>query len=658
MNLPENLHQYPYVVIDYETTGLSWFKDKIFGVAIATPDGKSGYWDLREDSNVIRWMREQFPRIQCVVAHNAKYECHFSREAGVFLPEGRVVCTMTNAALLDENMLSYDLDTVGKKCINVGKDDTIWALMAAQFGGKPTLAAQIGNLHRAPVALVAKYARQDVTTTRMLHTWQQEQIAQQDAIDREESPERLSLIDVVKLEQELLPVLVRMEQTGIVVDVGQAESLARATDKEVDEKYGQLYRTCGKDFNINSAPQLRKLFNPQKGDDGTWRTDDGTMCEVTDSGNPSLDSPTLRKMKDPRAQLIVDLRATIKMRDTFLRGHIIGNARENYGNHTVHCNFNQAKSENGRGTYTGRLSADSPALHQIHKRDKERAKKVRGLFLPHTDQRWLCFDWDQFEFRWFAHYVNDPRINRLYADDADTDFHQVVANMTGLPRSARHPGDPNAKQINLGLVFGMGQGRLAAEMGLPYTVERSRRKEYLLPGAEAMAVFEQYHGSIPGIKELLGSVAGKARSRGYVRTIYGRHIRFPRGMGVHKAGGIIFQGSSADCMKRKLVEIDEYIRSGEVRDDELRLMLSVHDETDLSCTTGPRHRKYAKDVQRILQTFDGKECPIRCKIPIRAEAGFGDNWWQACSDEATKYIEEPSLAAKVIRKVRSMAKGK
>lgn len=636
-----DLHNYPYVVIDYETTGLKWWRDKIFGIAIATPDGKSGYWDIRQTPQALEWARNEFPRCQQVVAHNAKYECHFSREAGIVLPEGRVICTMVDAALLDEHMLAYNLDAVGKVCVGIGKEDSVWAELAALFGGKPTLNAQIQNLQRAPVPLAAKYARQDCTTTLKLYEWQAAEIAKQSKLDSEQSPDRSSLTTIVQLERKLLPVLVRMEQRGIRVDVNRAQQLLETSTTQIDDRYAKIHATCGSEFNINSPPQLREWFNPQKDDNGDWRTADGTRCEETDGGKPSLDSPTLRKMQDPMAMLIVELRALLKMRDTFLKGHIIESARDNGDHHTVHCNFNQAKTEHDLGTGTGRLSANDPALHQIHKRDKDKARLVRGLFLPHLrpeSHHWLCFDWEQFEFRWFAHYVRDPKISAMYRDNPDTDFHGAVATMTGLPRNARFPGDPYAKAINLGLVFGMGQGRLAQEMGLPYSVQRSSSgKEWLEPGPEAIAVFQQYHGNIPGINDLLGSTSAIARSRGYVRTILGRHIRFPRGHSTHKAGGLIFQGTSADCMKQKLVEVDDYIRSGEVVDDELILMLSVHDEVDSSCTAGPRKQKYYNDLKHILETFDGVQCPIKCDIPIRADGGLGDNWWDACSGEGTQY---------------------
>jgi DNA polymerase-1 len=549
---------------------------------------------------------------------------------------------MVNAALIDETLFAYDLDTLGKQYVGVGKDTEIWEKLAARFGGKPTQHAQVNNLVKAPTAWVSKYARQDVHTTLLLHQWQQDEIARQDAIDREESSARCGLADVVRLEQRLLPVLVRMERVGIRVNVPAAEKLLVVTNKDIEDNYKKIQRMTGNDdININSAKQIRDLFKPEKDGDGVWHLSDGTRAEETEAGNPSIDSPTMRKMTDPRAALIIEQRALIKMAGTFLRGHIIGNARSNgNGVHTVHCNFNQCRSENDLGTVTGRLSVNDPALHQIHKRNRQMASQVRGLFLPHGDDRWLCFDWNQFEFRWFAHYLKDKKINALYAADENTDFHQMVADLTKLPRSARHPGDPNAKQIDLGLVFGMGQGRMAQEIGLPYTTEtNSRGKEYLLPGPEAVSIFEQYHAAVPGIGKLLDDAAAVARTRTYVKTVMGRHLRFPKGIGAHKAGGLIFQGSSADSMKQKLIEIDEYINSGEVRDGDLRLLLSVHDEVDLSCTRSDRDRRYDRDLQHILQTFDGVECPIKCKTPIRADGGFGDTWWIACSDEATQYKE-------------------
>jgi DNA polymerase-1 len=214
----------------------------------------------------------------------------------------------------------------------------------------------------------------------------------------------------------------------------------------------------------------------------------------------------------------------------------------------------------------------------------------------------------------------------MYHTNPDSDFHQITADMTGLPRSMIPGIKGNAKQVNLGLVFGMGEGKLAQEMGLPFTVERDKRgKEWVKPGDEAKQVFALYHENVPGVKELLEKASAVARSRGYVKTILGRRIRFPGGMFVHKAGGLIFQGSAADALKVKLVEVHQRLHD---LDNGSRLMLNVHDEFDISCPY--EHKEETRDnVQKIIRHFDGEGTPIKFDVPIMSDFGCGPNWWEA-----------------------------
>jgi DNA polymerase I-like protein with 3'-5' exonuclease and polymerase domains len=231
------------------------------------------------------------------------------------------------------------------------------------------------------------------------------------------------------------------------------------------------------------------------------------------------------------------------------------------------------------------------------------------------------------DFRIFAHYVKNPKVLTTYANDPNTDFHQLCADITGLPRSPRFAGDPNAKQINLGLVFGMGQGKLAAEMGLPYTIETDNRgKEWLRPGQQATDVFNTYHSNVQGVKEMLENATAVAKSRGFVRTIMGRHIRFPKGMFTHKAGGLIFQGSAADALKVKIIQLDSYYE--EAKGDKGYLCLNVHDEFD---SIVPRGRDDVRmEVSRIVTDFHSEDQPIKFRVPIVTDQGFGANWWEAC----------------------------
>jgi DNA polymerase I-like protein with 3'-5' exonuclease and polymerase domains len=608
MEVPR-LSEFPVIAIDTETTGLHWWKDKVFGISVSTPGGQDWYWDIREEPRAVEFLRDEIPKCQWVVAHNAKFDWHMLRCLGINLPRDRTDDTMIRAAIIDEHLLSYDLGSLGHKYVGAGKDEDIWQELADIFGGKPTKHAQVGNLPRAPRHIVARYAKMDTRVTLMLWQHQNTLIEEQ------------NLQAVCDLERRLLPVIVDMELGGVKVNTEMAEQAVVKISSQASTAQYQLDSLAGFAVNPNPSGSIKKLFEPKQDKAGNWVLNDGTVAGTTEAGGVSIDASVLRRMKHPAASVILKLRKLLKTRDTFLKGHILGH----HHNGVIHANYNQTKSDNDLGTGTGRLSVNDPALQQIHKRDTEIASVVRAMFLPDSlGHDWVCNDWAQMDFRVFAHYVNDPAIIAMYRKDPDTDFHQVTSDLTGLPRSPRFAGDANAKQINLGLVFGMGQGKLAQEMGLPFTVEPNTRTggTWNKPGAEALEVFNKYHSSIPGVQELLRNASSVAKSRGYVRTIIGRRIRFPKGQFTHKAGGLIFQGSAADALKVKIIEVHDYLSS---LNDGSRLVLNVHDEFDTSILKG--NKLVRDEISRIVTDFSG---PIKFRVPIRTDQGVADNWWDAC----------------------------
>lgn len=602
------------VFLDCETTGLKWWVDKIFGIAVRV-GGNSYYFDVRETPGVFKWLSAELPRVKWLDNHNIKFDYHFLLMEGVPMDQVPVRCTMVDAALVDEHEFSYDLDTLCKKHLGRGKDRSIEEEGRKLLGLKASSEQIKANLHRLPSGVVGAYASIDVELAELLRsTYLDRQIVDQ------------SLERVVGLERNLLPVLVRMEQRGVRVDVEGAEKAGVILDKQAIALQKQVDSLAGRPLNINSPKQIIEVFAPKKepGERGRWYIEvRGRAIYIgrTEGGAPSMDAETLRRIPGELSGAILTLRKTIKTRDTFIRGHILGYHRDGI----VHANINQTKGDNEMGTGTGRLSYNAPALQQIHKRNAEIAAIVRSLFIPYERQKWISADWDQKEFRWFAHYSKNAHILKMYDDDADTDFHAAVAKLTGLPRSPKDGFKGNAKQINLGLVFGMGMGRLAQEMGLPYEERERHGKAYLVPGPEAEAIFEKYHESIPGIKDLLDQAASVARTRGFVSTAGGRHIRFPRGQFVHKAAGLIFQGTAADCMKYKLIEHDK-----EWEGTDTHLLLSVHDETDFSTPGGDP--KVIARIKEINEAFDGVRCPIKCRVPIRCTVREAINWWEACKE--------------------------
>lgn len=600
----------PYLIIDVETTGLRWWADKLFGIAIALPDYTTYYWDVRVHPRVIDWLNDLVYglRVDLWVGHNLKFDYHFLREAGFLIPPDLIDCTMVRGALISEHEPSYSLDFLARKYAGVKKDEEIYEEMAKIFGGRPTRNAQMPNIWKAPEQVVAKYAKQDVIATNALYIWQQTEIERQD------------LHQVHSLERELMPVIIDMEHQGVRVDVEQAERAVEDLTTRIDRAQADLNTLAGFEVNPNPSGSIAQLFQPKLGDDGEWYLIDGTRAGKTEGGKASIDADCLRRMKHPAAAQILDLRKMLKTRDTFLKGHILGHQTDGI----IHCNYNQTKNDAEAGTGTGRLSITNPALQQIPSRDAAIKALVRPVFKADFGAKWLGMDWSQFEFRVANHYGQVPAILEAYRQNPNLDFHQLVADMTGIPRNAQYAGGPSSKAINLGLAFNMGSGRLAQECGLPYTEEVGPNgNAFLKAGPEAMALFEKYHTANPGMRNTATKASSIARERGFVHSIMGRHIRFPNGQFVHKASGLIYQATSADCMKVKLIELHQYLAYHECG----RLLLTVHDEVGISLDNDALG--HADELARIYTTFDGVECPIALRVPITCDWGLGDDWFKA-----------------------------
>lgn len=616
---------------DTETTGLSWWKDRVFGISLSWREDagalSSWYGDLREPG-VLRWVKDHLPKVRLWVNHNLKFDYHMLRETGIVVPQDRIACTMVRECILDEDQFTYSLDDVAYRRLQKRKESEIWPELAAMFGGKADRESQILNLHRAPKPLVEKYANIDSALALELYEHQQKDIEAED----------LQIIDA--LESELLGAVIQMEHLGVRVDLGRAEQSVDDLDKMVKQSQKQLDRLARKPINVNSAPQVKALLGVHKADDGTWRTRDGVLLEPTESGNSgSLRTEKLYQSTLPEAALVADIRAMIKARDVFLKKYILQMSHNGY----VHANINQTRSEEGDGTYTGRFSITDPALQQIHKRNKKMAAVVRSCFIPDGDCEWGCYDWSQKDFRVFAHYVNDSTINGIYADNPAADFHRVTSNITGLPRDRdQKTGGANAKQMNLGLIFGMSAGRMAKEMNLPYTMRgkchcgqvtsqtvcpncSSRVELFYEAGPEAKSLFSKYHDKIPGANRLKQTVSTVAKSRGYIKTQLGRRLRFPNPKLAYKAAGILFQAQAAESMKVKIVMINRMLRD----EPDASLRLVVHDEYDFYMRQG-RNKELDRAIKDELERFDGAgDYPLKYRVPILSDFGVGPNWYEA-----------------------------
>jgi len=450
---------------------------------------------------------------------------------------------------------------------------------------------------KLPPMYVGPYAEQDAAVTLKLWKALQRKIIQGD------------LTDIFNLESELFHVLFAMKKKGVRIDLDKAATIKVDFEKEENKVRRSLNKTCGFDLEILSPLSIAKAFDKLK-----------IEYSKTPSGLPAFDKNFLLNQPSKFAQDIVKAREFNKARTTFVDS-ILKHAH----NGRIHADVNQMRSETG-GTISGRLSMQNPNLQQMPTRNQNIGPKIRELFIPEEGEEWGCFDYSQQEPRLLAHYgalVSETTswevssVNKLvkdYNENPDTDFHQVVADMAGIDRK-------QAKTINLGMMYGMGRGKLGSQLGLD--------------ADDAKEVFEKYHATVPFVKALTDGTQKKAADVGEIRTLLGRVCRFdmwePNMYGLHQAlkkeeaerkhGGMnrirraftyralnrLIQGSAADQTKKAMVDI---FKEG------ITPLIQVHDELDISI--------YDEDQKKRIIEIMENTVPLR--VPSQIDCEVGPSW--------------------------------
>jgi len=603
-----NLSRYPRFAYDTETTGLRYPIDKAFACSIAVPGGESYYYDFRREPKAIDWLNDQFavlPKQTRVICHNAPFDACMSATAGVTIPLELLDDTVIRACLVNEHEATvfpwnkgrkpggYSLDYLCKKYLKRGK-----------------LEIDIEEIANLPYEEVKAYAVDDAILTLALWEYQETQI------------EKMALERIEKLERDTMPVIIQSQMDGIRVDLKETERAMESMTPHIAKLQSDMDGLAGWQFNVNSSKQMIKLFDPTKTDHGWWV---GKMkIGETDKGAPSFKKEYLEELADydPRARLVTDIRSALKTRDTFLAKHILEHAIGD----RVFPTINQTVRETG-GTKWGRLSYVEPAMQQIPSRDKVTAAIVKPCFLPDDGQVWLDYDLASFEVRVFAALVGmyNQYLVRLYQKNPTLDFHQTVADLTGLKRNAEYGGEPNAKQLNLSMIFSQGAGATANKMGLQTTDaefedEWGDKIKYQRAGDDAYRIIDLYHSKVRGVRQLAKRAKEISEARGYLRTKFGRHIRFPKKYRSYKASGILIQATSADLNKENWCIIDEAL------DNRGRIVLNTHDSYSMSV-----------DEDHVLGVMGDVRGAVEREflgVPLLLDLnGVGRNWWSALKNE-------------------------
>jgi DNA polymerase-1 len=411
--------------------------------------------------------------------------------------------------------------------------------------------------------------------------------------------ERLGMTQLYRnIEHPLVPVLARMEQTGVRIDLDYLNGMAKDLDERVAQLEEQCYELAGQELNLGSPPQLRELLYERLGLKTTRRTKTGK----------STDARALQQLTDqhPFVPKLLEYRELAKLKNTYVDAlPPLVDPRDG----RVHTTYDQT------ATTTGRLSSINPNLQNIPVRT-DLGRTIRRAFVPEAGMLLMSVDYSQIELRVMAHLSADPILLEVFRKGEDVHA-ATAARVFGLDPSqlqTRHR--TVAKMVNYGLSYGMGASGLAERLNVPT--------------AEARTIMDAYFDQFGGVKDFLDDIVRHAHADGFTTTMFGRRRYLPelgsgnprvRAIGERQALNAPIQGSAADIMKLAMIEVDRALGEKGLSS---KMILTVHDELLFEVPESERER--AGEVVHNAMTG---VCDMR--VPLAADPSFGSSWADAKS---------------------------
>jgi DNA polymerase-1 len=437
-----------------------------------------------------------------------------------------------------------------------------------------------------PLDQLADYAAEDADVTMRVYHWQ---------LPRLEKVEGLSLCE--RVEFPLVAVLARMERAGIALDVQYLKGMSGDLDRNLQNLVSEIHSLAGGPFNINSTQQLSEVL---------FKKLDLTPVRKTKTGF-STDVGVLEFLRGhhPIVGRLLEYRQLAKLKSTYvdalpsLINPLTGR---------VHTSYNQTVAA------TGRLSSSSPNLQNIPIRT-EIGRAIRKAFVPGDEEMvLLSADYSQIELRIMAHISRDEGLLRAFRNDEDIHA-TTAASVFGVDlREVSHDMRRKAKEVNFGIMYGIGP------FGLANRLEISQ--------AEAREIIDRYFERFPKVREYINSTIAGARTRGYVSTLLGRRRYLAdinsrnqnvRNNAERQAINMPIQGTAADMIKLAMIEIDAALLS---RGSPSRMLIQVHDELVFEVP-----RTEVIKVEALVEERMRNALPL--EVPVKVDVGTGGNWLEA-----------------------------
>ncbi len=576
------------VAIDTETTSLNYMSAEVVGLSVAVTAGEAAYIPVAHD---YPGAPDQLPRDEVLakmksflenpkadkVGHHLKYDAHVLARHGIHLA-GMRFDSMLESYVLNSVATRHDMNSVTR--LYLGRE-TIHFEDVAGKGAKQL------TFNQVDIDMAAPYAAEDADITLQLHQTLNERLSKIKSLQR----------IYEDIEQPLVPVLLQIEETGVLIDRKMLTRQSSELAKKMHSLEIQAHELAGGPFNLGSPKQLQQIL---------FEKLELPIIRKTPKGQPSTAEDVLVELADkydlPR--VIIEYRSVSKLKSTYTDKLPLQIAQSTG---RVHTSYHQAIAA------TGRLSSTDPNLQNIPIRTAE-GRRIRQAFIAPDNYLLLAADYSQIELRIMAHLSADEGLLKAFA--ADQDVHQATAaevfemSLDAVTVDQRR----SAKAINFGLMYGMSAFGLAKQLG----ISRGQAQEYV----------DLYFDRYPGVKAYMDNIRETAREQGYVETVFGRRLYLPeinaknvnrRQYAERTAINAPMQGTAADIIKRAMIEVQSWLERDQA---DGRMIMQVHDELVF---------EVAKDA---IDAFETQVTSIMCaaadlSVPLKVDVGTGINWDEA-----------------------------
>ncbi|ELY1987283.1 DNA polymerase I [Vibrio harveyi] len=574
---------------DTETDSLDYMVANLVGLSFATDEGIAAYVPVAHDyldapQQLDRdWVLEQLKPIledeaQAKVGQNLKYDASVLARYGIEM-KGIKHDTMLASYVYNSVGGKHDMDSLALRFLQHS------CISFEQIAGKGKNQLTFNQIE---LDEASPYAAEDADVTLRLHNRLFANI---------EQDEKLKTV-YEEIEMPLVPVLSRIERTGVLIDDMKLSAQSVEIAARLDELEQKAYEIAEQEFNMNSPKQLQALLFEKMG---------LPVIKKTPSGTPSTNEEVLQELAldYPLPKLILEYRGLAKLKSTYtdkLPKMI------NPSTGRVHTSYHQAV------TATGRLSSTDPNLQNIPIRNEE-GRRIRQAFVAPTGYKILAVDYSQIELRIMAHLSGDQALLDAFRDGKDIHAATAAEIMGVSIEDVSSEQRRRAKAVNFGLIYGMSAFGLAKQLGIPR--------------GEAQAYMDKYFERYPGVMQYMEDTRSAASEQGFVETIFGRRLHLPeiqsrngmrRKAAERAAINAPMQGTAADIIKKAMLLVDQWIQ--EEGNGRVKLLMQVHDELVFEVEESSLSEIESK-VQNLM------ESAAELKVPLVAEAGHGDNWDQA-----------------------------